>query len=45
MTERQRELTPREVGAELDRYIVGQHDAKRAVAAAIRTLLKQYIQT
>ena len=32
----QRNLTPREIVAELDRYIVGQHDAKRAVAIAIR---------
>ena len=31
-----RDLTPREIVAELDRYIVGQHDAKRAVAIAIR---------
>jgi ATP-dependent HslUV protease ATP-binding subunit HslU len=31
-----RELTPREIVAELDRYIVGQNDAKRAVAIAIR---------
>ncbi|HZN35229.1 MAG TPA: ATP-dependent protease ATPase subunit HslU [Pirellulaceae bacterium] len=31
-----RNLTPREIVAELDRYIVGQHDAKRAVAIAIR---------
>src|SRR5919106_4738763 len=31
-----RELTPREIVSELDRYIVGQHDAKRAVAVAIR---------
>jgi ATP-dependent HslUV protease ATP-binding subunit HslU len=30
------ELTPRQIVAELDRYIVGQHDAKRAVAIAIR---------
>ncbi len=29
-------LTPREIVAELDRHIVGQHDAKRAVAIAIR---------
>ncbi|MEZ6110392.1 MAG: ATP-dependent protease ATPase subunit HslU [Pirellulaceae bacterium] len=29
-------MTPREIVAELDRYIVGQHDAKRAVAVAIR---------
>jgi len=31
-----RELTPREIVAELDRHIVGQMDAKRAVAVAIR---------
>ena len=31
-----REMTPREIVAELDRYIIGQHDAKRAVAIAIR---------
>ena len=29
-------LTPRELVAELDRYIVGQHKAKRAVAIALR---------
>jgi ATP-dependent HslUV protease ATP-binding subunit HslU len=29
-------LTPREIVAELDRYIVGQDDAKRSVAIAIR---------
>jgi ATP-dependent HslUV protease ATP-binding subunit HslU len=32
----QRQRTPREIVAELDRYIVGQHDAKRAVAIAVR---------
>ncbi len=31
-----RSFTPREVVAELDRYIVGQSDAKRAVAIALR---------
>ena len=31
-----RHLTPREIVSELDKYIVGQHDAKRAVAVAIR---------
>ena len=31
-----RELTPRQIVAELDRHIVGQGDAKRAVAVAIR---------
>jgi len=30
------ELTPKEIVAELDRYIVGQQDAKRAVAVALR---------
>jgi ATP-dependent HslUV protease ATP-binding subunit HslU len=30
------ELTPREIVNELDRYIVGQNDAKRAVAIALR---------
>lgn len=29
-------LTPREIVSELDQYIVGQHDAKRAVAIALR---------
>jgi ATP-dependent HslUV protease ATP-binding subunit HslU len=29
-------LTPREIVSELDRYIVGQRDAKRAVAVALR---------
>ncbi len=32
----QKELTPREIVAELDRYIVGQGRAKRAVAIAMR---------
>ncbi|MFA4994462.1 MAG: ATP-dependent protease ATPase subunit HslU [Bdellovibrionales bacterium] len=29
-------LSPKEITAELDRHIVGQHDAKRAVAVALR---------
>lgn len=29
-------LTPRQIVAELDRYIIGQKDAKRAVAIALR---------
>ncbi|HXT57647.1 MAG TPA: ATP-dependent protease ATPase subunit HslU [Pirellulales bacterium] len=31
-----RDLTPREIVAELDRHIIGQHEAKRAVAIAVR---------
>ena len=31
-----RSFTPREIVSELDRYIVGQRDAKRAVAIALR---------
>ncbi len=31
-----RPSSPREIVAELDRYIVGQQDAKRAVAVALR---------
>lgn len=30
------ELTPRQIVAELDKYIIGQHKAKRAVAIALR---------
>ena len=30
------ELTPREIVRELDRYLIGQDDAKRAVAVALR---------
>ena len=29
-------FSPREIVSELDRHIVGQHDAKRAVAIALR---------
>src|ERR1700710_2667755 len=29
-------MTPREIVSELDRHIIGQHDAKRAVAIALR---------
>ena len=34
--EKRKELTPRELTAHLDRYIIGQDHAKRAVAVAIR---------
>ena len=30
------ELTPTQIVAELDKYIVGQHNAKKSVAIAIR---------
>jgi ATP-dependent HslUV protease ATP-binding subunit HslU len=30
------DLTPKQIVAELDRYVIGQHDAKRAVAIALR---------
>ena len=30
------ELTPREIVSELDRYIIGQHEAKKSVAIALR---------
>jgi len=29
-------LTPREIVSELDRFIIGQNDAKRSVAVALR---------
>ena len=29
-------FTPREIVSELDRFIIGQNDAKRAVAVALR---------
>ncbi|MGB8676202.1 MAG: ATP-dependent protease ATPase subunit HslU, partial [Pseudolabrys sp.] len=35
-TQRKTEFSPREIVSELDRYIVGQSDAKRAVAIALR---------
>ncbi|MEK7821637.1 MAG: HslU--HslV peptidase ATPase subunit, partial [Planctomycetota bacterium] len=36
MNNNMKELTPREIVQELDKYIVGQKGAKRAVAIAIR---------
>jgi len=35
------ELTPRQIVAELDRHIVGQHAAKRAVAVALRNRVRR----
>ncbi len=35
------ELTPREIVVELDKYIVGQHPAKRAVAIALRNRVRR----
>ena len=34
-------LTPREIVAELDRHVVGQHQAKRAVAVALRNRMRR----
>jgi ATP-dependent HslUV protease ATP-binding subunit HslU len=34
-------LTPREIVAELDKYVIGQHKAKRAVAIALRNRLRR----
>jgi ATP-dependent HslUV protease ATP-binding subunit HslU len=35
------ELTPREIVSELDKYVVGQNDAKRAVAIALRNRMRR----
>jgi ATP-dependent HslUV protease ATP-binding subunit HslU len=35
------ELTPREIVRELDKYVVGQNDAKRAVAVALRNRIRR----
>ena len=34
-------LTPRQIVAELDKYVVGQHAAKRAVAIAMRNRMRR----
>src|SRR5215510_12754051 len=35
------ELTPRQIVSELDKYVVGQHAAKRAVAIALRNRIRR----
>ena len=35
------ELTPREIVSELDKYVIGQKDAKRAVAIALRNRMRR----
>src|ERR1700689_1261080 len=35
------ELTPREIVRELDKYVIGQHDAKRAVPIALRNRIRR----
>src|SRR5215203_6507238 len=34
-------LTPRQIVSELDKYVVGQHQAKRAVAIALRNRMRR----
>jgi ATP-dependent HslUV protease ATP-binding subunit HslU len=41
MTHPIEDLTPREIVAELDKYIIGQKDAKRAVAVALRNRFRR----
>jgi len=41
MSEKLNKLTPREIVAELDKYIVGQKKAKRAVAVALRNRIRR----
>src|SRR5246127_5388595 len=35
------DLTPREIVAELDKHVIGQHAAKRAVAIALRNRMRR----
>jgi ATP-dependent HslUV protease ATP-binding subunit HslU len=39
--ERERPLSPKEIVAELDKYIVGQYEAKKAVAIALRNRVRR----
>jgi len=41
MSEKRTEYTPKEIVAELDKYIVGQKKAKRAVAVALRNRIRR----
>jgi ATP-dependent HslUV protease ATP-binding subunit HslU len=41
LSESPESLTPRQIVAELDRYVVGQHKAKRAVAIALRNRMRR----
>ena len=36
------ELTPREIVRELDKYVIGQADAKKAVAIALRNRIRRH---
>ena len=40
-TQKLDEMTPRQIVAELDKYVVGQHAAKRAVAIALRNRIRR----
>ncbi|QTA37665.1 ATP-dependent protease ATPase subunit HslU [Thermosipho ferrireducens] len=41
MTKNFDQLTPKEIVAELDKYIIGQRDAKKAVAVAVRNRIRR----
>src|SRR5215467_7625805 len=45
MAEITEDLTPRQIVAELDKYIVGQQNAKRAVAVALRNRYRRRLLT
>ena len=38
-------LSPREIVSELDRYVIGQKEAKKAVAVALRNRWRKYMET